>query len=224
MSSPSPISDLDVPETLQALAAARLDNLDARERTLLQDAAVLGISFFPAAVAAVERAARGRGPPRRSTRWSPSRSSVARTTSAQASRASTTSSRRCCARSPSARCRGAIARPATSPRPSICVAHTGDATEIAEVLASHYLEAVEADPDAADADDDPRTRARDARRQRASAPSRVALGAEARRYFERAATLARDDARARRAARRGRLGGGTHRGPRRRQDAARAMP
>ena len=49
----SPISDLDVPETLQALVAARLDNLDASERRLLQDAAVLGISFFPAAVAAV---------------------------------------------------------------------------------------------------------------------------------------------------------------------------
>ena len=47
------VEDLEVPETLQALAAARLDNLAASERALLQDAAVLGSSFTPAAVAAV---------------------------------------------------------------------------------------------------------------------------------------------------------------------------
>jgi class 3 adenylate cyclase/tetratricopeptide (TPR) repeat protein len=43
-----PVEDLDVPATLQALIAARLDALPARERRLLQDAAVLGTSF-PAA-------------------------------------------------------------------------------------------------------------------------------------------------------------------------------
>src|SRR5205807_2112967 len=36
------VTDLDVPETLHALVAARLDGLDAGERALLQDAAVLG--------------------------------------------------------------------------------------------------------------------------------------------------------------------------------------
>jgi len=39
------IGALDVPETLQALIAARLDGLEERERALVQDAAVLGKTF-----------------------------------------------------------------------------------------------------------------------------------------------------------------------------------
>ena len=42
-----------MPETLQALIAARLDGLDPADRTLLQDAAVLGQSFTLAGLAAV---------------------------------------------------------------------------------------------------------------------------------------------------------------------------
>jgi class 3 adenylate cyclase/tetratricopeptide (TPR) repeat protein len=45
--------ELDVPETLQALIASRLDALSATERSLLQDAAVLGKTFTAAALAAV---------------------------------------------------------------------------------------------------------------------------------------------------------------------------
>src|SRR3954454_675514 len=41
------VADLEVPETLHALVAARLDNLDTAERGLLQDAAVLGTTFSP---------------------------------------------------------------------------------------------------------------------------------------------------------------------------------
>jgi len=44
---------LDVPETLQALIAARLDGLTQEERRVLQDAAVLGKVFTKAGVAAV---------------------------------------------------------------------------------------------------------------------------------------------------------------------------
>jgi class 3 adenylate cyclase/tetratricopeptide (TPR) repeat protein len=40
------IESLDVPETLQALIAARLDGLSADERRVVQDGAVLGKSFF----------------------------------------------------------------------------------------------------------------------------------------------------------------------------------
>ena len=47
------ISDLDVPETLQALVASRLDGLSSGERSLLQDASVLGQSFTAAAAAAL---------------------------------------------------------------------------------------------------------------------------------------------------------------------------
>ncbi|MEO8229035.1 MAG: adenylate/guanylate cyclase domain-containing protein [Chloroflexota bacterium] len=47
------LTDLAVPETLTALISARLDELDAADRSLVADAAVLGQSFTPAAVAAV---------------------------------------------------------------------------------------------------------------------------------------------------------------------------
>src|SRR6266542_4703833 len=42
------IGSLEVPETLHALIAARLDGLSAEERRLLQDGAVLGKTFTPA--------------------------------------------------------------------------------------------------------------------------------------------------------------------------------
>ena len=48
-----PLEDLDVPETLQALIASRLDALDPHDRALLQDAAVLGKSFSIEALTAV---------------------------------------------------------------------------------------------------------------------------------------------------------------------------
>ncbi len=47
------LTDLAVPETLTALITARLDELDAADRTLVADAAVLGQSFSLAGVAAV---------------------------------------------------------------------------------------------------------------------------------------------------------------------------
>jgi len=48
-----PIGSLDVPETLHALIAARLDGLGPDERHLLQDAAVLGKTFTKQALAAI---------------------------------------------------------------------------------------------------------------------------------------------------------------------------
>jgi class 3 adenylate cyclase/tetratricopeptide (TPR) repeat protein len=47
------LGDLAVPDTLHALIAARLDGLEPAERSLIQDAAVLGQSFVPAGLAAV---------------------------------------------------------------------------------------------------------------------------------------------------------------------------
>ncbi len=47
------LSDLAVPETLQALIAARLDALEPEDRALVCDAAVLGQSFASSALAAV---------------------------------------------------------------------------------------------------------------------------------------------------------------------------
>jgi class 3 adenylate cyclase/tetratricopeptide (TPR) repeat protein len=48
-----PIETLEVPETLQALIAARLDGLSAEERRLLQDGAVFGKTFTRNALAAL---------------------------------------------------------------------------------------------------------------------------------------------------------------------------
>jgi class 3 adenylate cyclase/tetratricopeptide (TPR) repeat protein len=48
-----PIESLEVPETLQALIAARLDGLTAEERQIVQDGAVLGKTFFKEGVARV---------------------------------------------------------------------------------------------------------------------------------------------------------------------------
>ncbi len=69
-----PIGDLthlEVPDTLHALIAARLDALGPSERSLLQDAAILGQTFTVASLAAVVRRRRagagdapaGPGPP-----------------------------------------------------------------------------------------------------------------------------------------------------------------
>ncbi len=48
-----PIETLEVPETLQALIAARLDGLSTEERRLLQDGAVFGKTFTRGALAAI---------------------------------------------------------------------------------------------------------------------------------------------------------------------------
>ena len=47
------MADIAVPETLTALIAARLDGLDAADRSLIADASILGQSFTPAALAAL---------------------------------------------------------------------------------------------------------------------------------------------------------------------------
>jgi class 3 adenylate cyclase/tetratricopeptide (TPR) repeat protein len=47
---------LEVPETLRGLIAARLDALEPADRSLVQDASVLGLSFTPAALAAISGA------------------------------------------------------------------------------------------------------------------------------------------------------------------------
>jgi class 3 adenylate cyclase/tetratricopeptide (TPR) repeat protein len=51
--STGPIEALEVPDTLHALLAARLDGLDAQERLVVQDGAVLGKTFFKEGVAAI---------------------------------------------------------------------------------------------------------------------------------------------------------------------------
>jgi class 3 adenylate cyclase len=50
------LAEIAVPESLHALIAARIDALPARERTLIQEGSVLGLSFGAASLTAVSRA------------------------------------------------------------------------------------------------------------------------------------------------------------------------
>jgi class 3 adenylate cyclase/tetratricopeptide (TPR) repeat protein len=181
------VESLAIPETLQALAAARLDGLDAEERRVVQDAAVLGKTFSPAALAALTGISDGElgtllsGLVRKEVFGlqldprSPEHGQygflqdlirqVAYDTLAKRDRREK---------------HLAAARLLTQ---------TLAEEEVAEVVASHLVEAYRLDPDAEGADE---LRAR-ARRALTSAGERVAaLGAagEARRFFEQAADLA----------------------------------
>ena len=112
------IETLEVPETLHALIAARLDGSSPEERRLLQDGAVLGKTFTQAAIAALSglHGRRARAAPRPPS--SARRCSASSPTRARPSTASTASSRTSSATSPTRRSRSASARPATSRPPS----------------------------------------------------------------------------------------------------------
>ena len=111
-----PVDALEVPETLHALIAARLDGLSAEERRLLQDGAVLGKTFTR------EAWPRCRDPrptsSRCSRRSSARRCSACRPTPAHPSTGSTGSCRTSSATSPTRRCRSTSAASATWLQPS----------------------------------------------------------------------------------------------------------
>jgi class 3 adenylate cyclase/predicted ATPase len=186
------VGELDVPETLHALAAARLDGLSPNERAVLQDGAVFGQSFTPAGVAALSERSTGSvtaildGLVAKQVlgfnddRLSSERGQyhflggLLRTTAY-----------------------GTLSRKDRKSRHLAAARHLQEvwgeeAPELAEVLAAHFLDAAAADPDASDA---PRIRAA-ACETLADAGERalsLALGAEAMRAFDRAAELAEDD-------------------------------
>ena len=111
-----PVEALEVPETLHALIAARLDGLSAEERRLLQDAAVLGKTFTKDALARARRPG---------AEIEPLLTALARkevlgvqADPARPSTASTASSRTSSATSPTRRSRSASAGRGISRRPS----------------------------------------------------------------------------------------------------------
>jgi tetratricopeptide (TPR) repeat protein len=186
------VSDLDVPETLQALVASRLDGLSAGERSLLQDASVLGQSFAASAAAVLS----GRAEPevvgllnglvdkqilgRDDDPRSPERGqyqflqALLRTVAY-----------------------GTLSRRVRKARHVAAAEHLGrtwpgESRDIAEVLASHYLEAIRADPEAGDVTQ-LRAFARQTLTEAGRAATSLLLGPEAQRYFEQAAELAEDD-------------------------------
>jgi class 3 adenylate cyclase/tetratricopeptide (TPR) repeat protein len=186
-----PIEALEVPETLHALVAARLDGLAAEERRVLQDAAVLGKSFTKAGLAALSGFNESELEPilgslvrkevlsMQADPRSPERGQyaflqdllrqIAYETLAKTDR--------------KARHLGAAAYlEGTS---------SGTEQELVEVIAAHYVDAYEAAPDAPDA----ASIRRAAAERLALAGDRAASLAateEAERYFEKAAALAEE--------------------------------
>jgi predicted ATPase/class 3 adenylate cyclase len=186
------IEELDVPETLLGLIAARLDGLSPEERGLLQDAAVLGKTFFAQGLAAVsgkaveELESMLAGLVRKEVLGvqtdprSPERGQYGFLQDLVRRVAYDTLSRR------DRRARHLAAA-------SYLEESAGAEQEVVEVVAAHYVSAFEAQPDADDAE---------AVMERAGAllvragERAASLGAvgEARRHFEQAAELARSDA------------------------------
>jgi class 3 adenylate cyclase/tetratricopeptide (TPR) repeat protein len=183
------VSDLEVPETLHALVASRLDGLSASERSLLQEASVLGNSFTAAAARALsglsetafnsvldglvakQILARDDDP------RSPERGQYVFLQGLLRTVAYGTLSRR--ARKT---LHLAAARHLEQTWP-------GELRDIAEVLASHYQEAIAADPEAEDVAA-LRASARERLDAAGQASASLALGPEADRYFAQAAELA----------------------------------
>jgi class 3 adenylate cyclase/tetratricopeptide (TPR) repeat protein len=188
-----PVEALDVPETLQALVAARLDGLAPEERRLLQDAAVLGKSFTKAGLAALSGLAEPELEPLVTALVrkevfsvqvdprSPERGQysflqdllkrVAYDTLAKAER--------------KARHLAAAAH--------LVQAFGAGEQEIVEVIAAHYLDAYQAAPDADDAPEI-KAKAQEMLTRAGERAASLAANEEAQHYFERAAELSDEPA------------------------------
>jgi class 3 adenylate cyclase/tetratricopeptide (TPR) repeat protein len=182
-----PVEALEVPETLHALIAARLDGLSAEERRLLQDGAVLGKTFTLDALAALAGSDAGVEPllaalvrkevlgvqadPR-----SPEHGQYGFLQDLVRHVAYETLSKR----------ERRIRHLASA---EFLTAAFADDDEVVEVVASHYLSAYEAAPDADDAAEIKQMAQVTLARAGERAES-LGAAAEARRYFEQSAGLA----------------------------------
>ena len=184
-----PVETLEVPETLHALVAARLDGLAPEERRLVQDGSVLGKTFTRQGLAALTGRSDGdlerllaallrkeilsvQADPR-----SPERGQYAFLQDIVKRVAYETISRKD---------RKAKHLAAAE---FLASAATGEEDEIVEVVAAHYLDAYRAAPDAPDARDI-RGKARTMLVLAGERAASLAANAEAQRSFERAAELA----------------------------------
>ncbi len=185
------VGELDVPETLQGLIAARLDGLAPEERRLLQDAAVLGKTFTRDALAGLA----GLDEPE----LEPLLASLVRkeVLGVQADPRSPERGQygflqdlvRRVAYDTLAR-RERRARHLAAAAQLEAVFGTVEA-EIVEVVASHYVAAYEAQPDADDAAEI-KNRARELLARAGDRAGSLAASGEARRYYEQAAALSDD--------------------------------
>jgi class 3 adenylate cyclase/tetratricopeptide (TPR) repeat protein len=185
------VGDLDVPETLHALIAARLDALAPPERELLQVAAVLGQNFTAQRVAAftgqseidvqglLASLVRKEFLSVQSDPLSPERGQFGFLQALMRKVAYDTLPKR--------------ERKQRHLRAAHQLESSGahDADEITEVVASHYVEAFRAAPDDADATEI-RTHARRALERAGQRAASLAASEDALRYFEQAAELAEE--------------------------------
>jgi tetratricopeptide (TPR) repeat protein len=188
-----PVETLEVPETLHALIASRLDGLPDAEHRLLQDGAVLGKTFTRRGLAALSGTSERDVEPltaslvRKEILYletdprSPERGQFGFLQALVQRVAYETLSRR------ERRSRHIAAAEFMARESGL------DPSEIAEVIAAHYLDAFEADEDAVDADD-VKASARAWFVRAAERAASLAAAAEAQRAFERGASLADDDA------------------------------
>ncbi|HUH14725.1 MAG TPA: adenylate/guanylate cyclase domain-containing protein [Gaiellaceae bacterium] len=183
------VESLEVPETLHALVAARLDGLSAEERRLLQDAAVVGKTFTPRALEALTGIGR--------SELDPLLASLVRKEllGLQAD-----------PRSPEHGQYGflqdivrhvayeTLSRKERRAKHLAAAEHLSGALaeeEVVEVVASHLLDAYRLDPDAPDARE-LRMRAHAALLRAGERAAALGAAAEAQRYLEQSAELADD--------------------------------
>jgi class 3 adenylate cyclase/tetratricopeptide (TPR) repeat protein len=182
------IDTLEVPETLQALIAARLDGLAAAERQLLQDAAVMGRTFTVPGLIALT----GMTP----AEIEPLLTSLMRKEMLSISRDPLSPERgqygflqdlvKKVAYDTMSKKRRRVLHIAAA---EFLEAGAGaDEDDIVEVIASHYFDAYRAGPDAPDAPEI-KERARDRLIRAAERASSLGASLEAQRYFERAVEL-----------------------------------
>jgi len=186
-----PVEALEVPETLQALIAARLDGLAPEERRILQDGAVMGKVFTRAGLSVISGIDQDRLDPiltsltrkevltLQSDPRSPERGRYGFLQDLV---------RRVAYDTLSKKERKARHLAAADYLQASWGAEDG---EIIEVVASHWLEAYRAAPEAADAPEI-KARARDVVARAGERAASLAANEEAKRYFEQAADLAEE--------------------------------
>jgi class 3 adenylate cyclase/tetratricopeptide (TPR) repeat protein len=188
-----PIETLAVPETLHALIAARLDGLNEQERRTIQDASVLGKTFTAESVTALTEIPQAEmdqiltGLVRKEV--------LALQTDFRSPESGQYGFlqdlvRRVAYETMSKKERKARHLAAAHLLEEACA---GDEDESIEVLASHYVEAYRAAPDASDAADI-KALARAALIGAGSRAESLASAVEAKRYYEQALDLAENDA------------------------------
>ncbi len=182
---------LEVPESLHALIAARLDSLTSLERSLLQDAAVLGKSFTGTALSAI-------------TQIPESEVEAGLTSLVSKDLLAIQSDPRSPERGQyvfvqdliRSVAHGTLARQERKLRHLAAAMYLASSwaeeEEIAEVVAAHLVEAYDADPTAADAPEI-RDRARFALIRAAEHATSLGGSASAQRYYEHALELSGDD-------------------------------